>query len=134
MKQYLYHVTEPENVQSILRTGLRRDGSRRRTIAIYLSENPRSWYQPGKVVLRVRIEGLTGDMTTFLPEQDEILYWGDIEPDRIEICKFRDCQNCQKRDTCGTKIALDLMASIGGEGLMQFCLDFVPEEKKEPGD
>lgn len=86
-KIYLYHVTKPENVQSILQTGLRRDSGGRRTIAIYLSENPRSWYQPGKVVLRVLIEGLTGDMTTFLPEQDEILYWGDIEPERIEVWK-----------------------------------------------
>lgn len=86
-KQYLYHVTKPENVDSILQTGLRRDGGGRRTIAIYLSENPRSWYHQGLVILRVLIEGLTGDMTTFLPEQDEILYWGDIEPERIEVWK-----------------------------------------------
>ena len=74
-------------MESILKSGLRRDGSGRPHIAIYMSENPRAWYRPGLVILTVRIDGLTGEMTTFLPESDEILYWGDIEPERVEVWK-----------------------------------------------
>jgi len=77
---YLYHVTTPENAEKILRDGLKRI----RDPWVYLSERPTSWWHPGLDVLRVRITGLKGDMTTFdRPGLDEIMYWGDINPERI---------------------------------------------------
>lgn len=79
MTHRLYHVTAPENVSSIMREGLKRKG-----FAVYLSKNPFSWWKPGMVILRVRTSGLKGEMTTFLPESDEILYWGDIGPARVK--------------------------------------------------
>lgn len=78
-KRYLYHVTEPKNVEGILRDGLRRSMGNRTTCAVYLSEKPLSWYQPGLEVLRVDVAGLEGmEATTFLPDSDEVLFWGDI--------------------------------------------------------
>ena len=51
----------------------------RTTCAVYLSEKPLSWYQPGMEILRVDVSGLDEmKATTFLPESDEILFWGDI--------------------------------------------------------
>lgn len=77
-KHYLYHVTRPENVQTIMRDGLKRKNG----FAVYMSENPYSWWTPGLAVLRVRITGLKG-LKTFLPELDEILSFEDISPLRI---------------------------------------------------
>lgn len=78
-KRYLYHVTKPENVGNILKFGLMRSMGSRTTCAVYLSENPLSWYQPGLDILRVDISGLGGmKATTFLPESDEVLFWSDI--------------------------------------------------------
>lgn len=79
-KRYLYHVTKPENVGSILQSGLLRSAALDHTaIAIYLSEKPLSWYKPGLDILRVDVSGLEGmKATTFLPDSDEILFWGDI--------------------------------------------------------
>lgn len=78
MKHYLYHITTPANEWSILNTGL----SRKYGWAVYLCENPRSWWSPGMAVFRVRITGLKGEFKTF-GETDEILYLGDIGPGRI---------------------------------------------------
>lgn len=78
MKQYLYHITSPANVWSILNFGL----TRKYGWAVYLCENPRSWWSPGMAVLRVRITGLKGEFKTF-GESDEIMYLGDIRPGRI---------------------------------------------------
>lgn len=78
-KQYLYHATTPENAKAIRKEGLRRT----RDPWVCLSEKPTSWWRPGLVVLRVRITGLKGEMRTWLPESDEIMYWGDINPERI---------------------------------------------------
>lgn len=51
----------------------------RTTCAVYLSEKPLSWYRPGMEILRVDVSGLDDmEATTFLPESDEILFWGDI--------------------------------------------------------
>lgn len=50
---------------------------------VCLSEKPTSWWQPGLVVLKVRITGLKEEMKTWLPESDEIMYFGDINPERI---------------------------------------------------
>lgn len=79
-KRYLYHVTQPENVGNILKFGLMRSQGKRTTFAVYLSEKPLSWYQDGLDILRVDMAGLmeTTPATTFLPDSDEVLYWGDI--------------------------------------------------------
>ena len=77
-KQYLYHVTEKENVPIILKDGL----VMRNGFAVYLSENPYSWWKPGLAILKVRITGLE-NLHTFLPEIDEILSFEDIPPQRI---------------------------------------------------
>ena len=78
-KQYLYHVTTKENAKKILQTGLKRNGA----LFVCLSEKPTSWWNYGLKVLRVRITGLKGEMRTWLPELDEINYWGDINKERI---------------------------------------------------
>jgi hypothetical protein len=78
-KRFLYHVTEPKNVEAILRDGLRRSMGDRTTCAVYLSEKPLSWYREGLEILRVDVSGLDGmKATTFLPDSDEVLFWGDI--------------------------------------------------------
>lgn len=86
-KQFLYHVTPKENVQSILRDGLKRGGNSGRGFAVSLSEKPYSWYALGLAIFEVRIGGLKHDMTTFLPESDEILVWGDIPAERVRTVK-----------------------------------------------
>lgn len=78
-KRYLYHVTESKNIEGILRDGLRRSMGNRTTFAVYLSEKPMSWYREGLEILRVDVSGLDGmKATTFLPDSDEVLFWGDI--------------------------------------------------------
>lgn len=78
-KKYLYHVTKPENVGNIIKFGLKRSMGNRTTCAVYLSEKPLSWYQRGLDILRIDVSGLEGmKATTFLPESDEVLFWGDI--------------------------------------------------------
>lgn len=85
-KRYLYHVTDPKNVDSILREGLLQSGGKKeRHWAVYMSEKPLSWWQPGKKILKVDTKNLPGETTTFLPGSDEILYWGDIPPERIKV-------------------------------------------------
>lgn len=84
-KQYLYHVTPKENAQSIMVDGLKRKG-----FAVYLSEKPYSWYVPGMSIFKVRITGLKHKMTTFLPESDEVLVWGDIPAERVFLCNASD--------------------------------------------
>lgn len=84
-KRYLYHVTPDENVKSILEKGLIRGGEKSRGIAIYMSQNPLSWWTPGNKILRVDTKGLQGDWSDFLPGNDEILYWGDIPAKRIKV-------------------------------------------------
>lgn len=80
-KKYLYHVTKKENVNKIIREGLRTAASDRTTFAVYLSEKPLSWYEEGLSILKVDISGLEGlEATTFLPDTDEVLFWGDIPP------------------------------------------------------
>ena len=77
-KRYLYHVTEPQNLEGIKRDGLRRY-AKRSAMAIYLSEKPLSWYTEGLRILKVDISGLSCiPATTFLPDSDEVLFWDDI--------------------------------------------------------
>lgn len=78
-KKYLYHTTKPEKVASIISEGLKRSASDRTTFAVYLSEQPLSWWQEGISILKVDISGLAElKASTFLPESDEVLFWGDI--------------------------------------------------------
>lgn len=84
-KQLLYHATTPDCAAMILREGLKRQSKP----WVYLSTDPKSWWQPGLVLLKVRITGLKGDMWTFLPDLDEILYEGDINPERISRADHR---------------------------------------------
>lgn len=77
-KSILYHCTAPENIEGIKAKGLV-TYAKRSASAIYLSEKPLSWWQEGLRILRVDISGLDNiQATTFLPESDEILFWGDI--------------------------------------------------------
>lgn len=82
MKQFLWHVTPEENVKNILAEGLKRKG-----FAVYCSENPESWWQPGMAIFKVRITGIKSEMTTFLPELDEILILDDVPAGRLCQCK-----------------------------------------------
>ena len=84
-KQFLYHVTPQENVRSILKEGLKRKG-----FAVYCSEKPYSWYRDGMAIFKVRITGLKSEMTTFLPDSDEILIWDDVPAERVCLCRASD--------------------------------------------
>ena len=81
MKHYLYHVTKQENIQSIIREGIKR----KYVFAVYLSENWDSWWKPGMAVFRVRITGLNKiyKMGKLDENLDEILVFGDINPERV---------------------------------------------------
>lgn len=85
MKHFLYHTTPKENVESVLKNGLKRKG-----FAVYCSEKPYSWWKPDLAILKIRLTGLKHPMTTFLPHSDEILIWGDINPERISLCNPTD--------------------------------------------
>ena len=77
-KHYLYHVTEKENVDNILKEGLKKNDW-----AVYLSENPLSWWKPGLAILKVRATGLKDKMTRVDDNLDELLVWDNIRPERI---------------------------------------------------
>ena len=109
----LYHVTKPENVDSILRNGLLRCHGSYRSAFISLSERPDSWIQKGLVLLEVDVDGIGCKETTWLPQSDEICVWGDIPPERIKVIymdsakrlaecakRFVDilCESCTYRD------------------------------------
>lgn len=84
-KRFLYHVTNPENVESILQKGLLRGGGKRQAAMVYLSEKPLSWWYPGAKILKVDIKNLMGEWSDFLPGIDEVLFWGDIPAERIKV-------------------------------------------------
>jgi hypothetical protein len=76
--KYLYHVTDASNVESIIAKGLL-TYAKRSAFAVYLSTEPLSWYQEGMRILKVDISGLSCvPASTFLPESDEVLFWGNI--------------------------------------------------------
>lgn len=86
-KRYLFHVTDGMNVEKILSEGLIRGGGERKAFAVYMSKNPLSWWKAGKEILRIDTMDLIGEWSDFSPECDEILYWGDIEKERIALYK-----------------------------------------------
>lgn len=82
----LYHVTKPENVDSILKNGLLRNHDGHKSAFVFLSEDPDSWMDDGLVLLGVDVDGLDVRFTTPLIENtDEICAWGDIPPERIRV-------------------------------------------------
>lgn len=86
----LYHVTSPENLDSILKDGLLLEHGENSAPYISLSEQPDSWIKDGLVLLEVNIDGLPCRITTwnFKPENlDEVCVWGDIPPERIKVLK-----------------------------------------------
>lgn len=83
----LYHVTKPENVDSILRDGLLRCHGDYTSAFISLSEQPDSWMQDGLVLLEVDIDGIGCMVKTWNNDPDEICVWGDISPERIKVVK-----------------------------------------------
>lgn len=84
----LYHVTKPENVDSILKNGLLRNYNGHKSAFVFLSEDPDSWMGNGLVLLGVDVDGLNIRLTTPLIENtDEICAWGDIPPERIKVLK-----------------------------------------------
>ena len=90
----LFHVTTPENASQILREGLRRN-AKRKTCMVYLSTRPLSWYKDGLRILKVDISGLSHiKANTFLPDSDEVIFWGDIPPTKTtksgEVPRIKD--------------------------------------------
>ena len=90
----LYHASDRSNLDSILQKGiLRGDGSS----FVSLSEDCDSWVEPegndGKVVFEVDADSLHGRMNTFLPELDEVIYWGDVPPESIIRWKIGNIGN-----------------------------------------
>jgi len=84
----LYHVTPEQNVKSILEVGLIPGGIERDGSFVHLSTKPTSWYMNGLVTLEVETDGLENiKATTFLPESDEVLFWGKIPPENIRVHK-----------------------------------------------
>lgn len=74
----LYHWTKAENLESILREGLRPSGLG----IVYLTPKPENWH--GEVCLEVE----TGDLRTTAFEDArswEVLCWGHIPPENIKV-------------------------------------------------
>lgn len=83
---HLFHTTRKENVPSILKEGLKR---REGCAMVFLSTEAYSWRHQDErgneeETLTVDIDGLEGRFTDFLPDLDEVNYWGDIPPERIK--------------------------------------------------
>ena len=95
----LYHVTKPENVESILKYGLLRCHGDHKSAFVFLSEDPDSWIVDGLVLLEVDVDGLNCRLTTPLIENtDEICAWGDIPPERIRVVENEQAR-CEQKDT-----------------------------------
>jgi len=80
----LYHTTPNENVESILKMGLVASSSG----IVYLSEKADSWKEIGTTTFSVNMNDIGLRLSTFNdPDLDEVLCWGDIEPDRLKIVR-----------------------------------------------
>lgn len=89
-KKPLYHVTNPENLDSILKEGLLLEHDGYYAPYISLSEQPDSWMKEGLALLEVDIDGLDCVISSwnFPPDNlDEVCVWGDIPPERIKVLK-----------------------------------------------
>lgn len=84
----LYHTTLKENLKSIKEKGLIPS----KLGIVYLSEKPNSWWQgENYITLEVNMSNCKQKLTTFnMLELDEILCWGNIEPERITIFRGYD--------------------------------------------
>ena len=87
----IYHITERVNMQSIKQNGLIRQNS----AFICLCEHFESWIDMFKnpVIFMVDINSFMKDnpsvnVTTWIPESDEICVWGDIPQRYIKIMDF----------------------------------------------
>jgi len=84
MIKYLYHRTNPENVNNILEEGLKC-----KSFYISLSESISAWSFLGQAVFTIDIERFIKEnpsvkVTTWLPESDEICVWGNIPAEYIK--------------------------------------------------
>ena len=79
----LYHTTLKSNLKSIQKEGLKPS----KIGIVYLSEKADSWWQGDEyVTFEVDISGCPHRLTTFNePDLDEILCWGNIEPNRLKL-------------------------------------------------
>ena len=79
----LYHTTLKSNINSIKEKGLLTKGIG----IVYLSEKPNSWWQGEQYcTFEVDIKDMKNKLTTFNePDLDEILCWGNIEPNRLKL-------------------------------------------------
>ena len=84
----LYHTTLKKNIDSIKEKGLLAKGLG----IVYLSEKPDSWWQGEQYcTFEVNIKDMENKLTTFNePDLDEVLCWGNIEPNRLKLLKNRD--------------------------------------------
>ena len=107
-KTYLYHVTKLENLDSIMEHGLIRGGIEKKGSAVYLSEQPDSWYTDyiaaDSIILKVDVIGLYGCMVKPNPDIDEILVMEDVEPSRISIYSGVDEQESRKNQLVRTAL------------------------------
>ena len=84
----LYHTTLKKNIDSIKEKGLLAKGLG----IVYLSEKPDSWWQGEQnCTFEVNIKDIENKLTTFNEHDlDEVLCWGNIEPNRLKLLKNRD--------------------------------------------
>ena len=79
-----YHATDPKNVESILREGLRPPEGHS---IVYLSEKPGSWKDPTDALLSVDFGGAANlfRLTKASSDLDEVYCWGSIDPFYIDV-------------------------------------------------
>ena len=71
------------------------------------------WYEEGLSILKVDISGLEGlEATTFLPDLDEVLFWGDIPAYK----RTKNGLVCRITDVTG-KYATNCGAKMDGKGV-----------------
>ena len=85
-QHYLYHVTPTENVERIIKEGLKFSPDGVKRCFIYLSELPYSWVNKDSIdkvsILQVDVSDLEFDKinTCWRPEIDELIFMQEIPP------------------------------------------------------